>query len=436
MTRRFLAKYFRLSVEDGDMVLNDVKEESNSISHQRELVNRYISDNQIYPTMQPLEFVDDGCSGTNFDRPAVREMLSLVREGKICCIIVKDFSRFGRNYLEVGDYLEQIFPFMGVRFIAINDGYDSNDYIGTTGGIEISFKNLLYDMYSKDLSQKMRSSLLIRRKRGDFIGPRAPFGYRFSDNKKILTIDEIAAQYVKHIFELACEGCGTGEIAKILNKERIPTPGQYKNQEKLQYHIIDGEGYWDSGKVRKILQNKVYIGTVVNGRVRVTEVGGSHFKQVPDEEQICVPGRHEAIVTEQEYMQALQVLKNKGCQKGKKHVLKQESVLLGKLRCGHCKRSLVRLSCTTIPYFICKKAGYEENTRCISERLSELELEAAILKCINEESKKLDTNFSVDRQISSSLEISPCHSAKELKKNVHGAGTETELIKIRKAFSL
>lgn len=430
MEEQFLAEYLRLSVEDGDIVSNDTKTESDSVGHQRELIARFISEKQIYPSMQSLEFVDDGYSGTNFDRPAVREMLSLVKEGKICCIIVKDISRFGRNYLEVGDYLEQIFPFMGVRFIAINDGYDSNDYIGTTGGIEIAFKSLLYDMYSKDLSEKMRSSLLIRRKRGEFIGPRAPFGYQFSNNKKILAVDEVAAQYVKRIFGLACEGCGTGRIAKLLNKEKIPTPGQYKNREKLQYHIMDGEGYWDSGKVRKILQNKVYIGTVVNGRTRVTEVGGSHFKPIPEEEQICVPGRHEAIVTEQEYLLALEVLKNNGCQKGKKHTPKQESILLGKVRCGHCKRSLLRLDCSTIPYFICKKAGYEvvpsgdtsmsgsaqararvsskkeEITACIGEQLSEPELEAAVLECINEEleqrilqgkskSQEVDTDFSV-----------------------------------------
>ena len=122
MAEKILAEYLRLSVEDGDIVSNDVKAESDSIIHQRELITRYVSDKQIYSAMQPLEFVDDGYSGTNFDRPAVKKMLSLVRKGEIRCIIVKDISRFGRNYLEVGDYLEQIFPFLGVRFIAINDG--------------------------------------------------------------------------------------------------------------------------------------------------------------------------------------------------------------------------------------------------------------------------------------------------------------------------
>ena len=312
-------------------------------------------------------------------------MLSLVREGKICCIIVKDLSRFGRNYLEVGDYLEQIFPFMGVRFIAVNDGYDSNDHVGTTGGIEIAFKSLLYDMYSKDLSEKMCSSLLVRRKRGDFIGPRAPFGYQFSENKKVLAVDEVAAQYVRRIFGLACEGCGTGKIAQILNKEKIPTPGWYKNQKKQQYHIMDEEGYWNCGKVRKILQNKVYIGTVVNGRTKVTEVGGSHFRQVPDAEQICVPDMHEAIVTEQEFLLASEVIKNNGRQKGKKHNQKEERLLLGKLRCGHCKRSLVRIRRKSTPCFTCQKAAYEQDSGCISEWLSEPELEAAVLERINQE---------------------------------------------------
>ena len=453
MAEKFLAAYLRLSVEDGDIISNDMKAESDSISHQRELITRYIRDRQLYPSIQPLEFVDDGYSGTNFARPAVKEMLSLVREGKICCIIVKDISRLGRNYLEVGDYLEQIFPFMGVRFIAINDGYDSKDHMGTTGGIEIAFKSLLYDMYSKDLSEKMCSSLLIRRKRGDFIGPRAPFGYQFSDSKKTLAVDEVAAQYVREIFRLACEGYGTGEIAKILNKEKIPTPGRYKNREKQQYHIIDEEGYWNCGRVRKILQNRVYIGTVVNGRTKVTEVGGSHFRQVSDEEHICVPNMHEAIVTEQEFLLASKVIKNNGCQKGKKHNRKEESVLQGKLRCGNCKRSLIRIQCTKTPCFTCKKAAYEtvssdddlmlfgrkaEKNRCISERLSEPELEAAILERINQEreqgilertGQEPDAVFPVADERQSKLP-----SVKELKKMCMALGHKQDLLKREKQY--
>lgn len=158
------------------------------------------------------------------------------------------------------------------------------------------------------------------------------------------------------------------------------------------------------------MQNKVYLGTVVNGKNRVKEIGGNHFRQVPDEEQICVPGRHEAIITEQEFLLASEVIKNNGCQRGKKHTLKQESILQGKLRCGHCKRSLIRIDCTRIPCFTCKRAGYEQESRCISGRISESELEEAILDCINQKlgqeirerkcrKQDVDLNVPDDKQI-------------------------------------
>lgn len=382
MENRFLAEYLRLSIEDGDVISGDSKIESDSISHQRFLISRYKDENDLYPGVPTLEFVDDGYSGTNFERPAIKEMLSLIREGKICCIIVKDISRFGRNYLEVGDYLEQIFPFMGVRFIAINDGYDSNDYIGTTGGIEIAFRSLLYDMYSKDLSVKMNSALKIRRRRGDFIGPRPPFGYQFSSDKKVLAVDQVAAGYVRRIFELACEGKSTGEIAVSLNEEKIPTPGEYKNQNGHHYHMLDGKGYWDRKKVLKILENKIYLGTVVNAKYKVTKIGGKQFERVPDGERIYVSNKHEAIISEQVFYKAAEIIRNMGQQKGKKHHFSHESILQGKIRCGNCKRSLVRITCTAIPCFICEKAAYDSNSACFKGRIKEPEIEKLVLEQI------------------------------------------------------
>lgn len=382
MGNRFLAEYLRLSMEDGDVISSDSKVESDSIYHQRFLISRYKDENDLYPGVPSLEFVDDGYSGTNFERPAVKEMLSLVREGKICCIIVKDISRFGRNYLEVGDYLEQIFPFMGVRFISINDGYDSDDYIGTTGGIEIAFRSLLYDMYSKDLSVKMNSALKIRRKRGDFIGPRPPFGYQFSSNKKVLEVDQVAARYVRRVFELACEGKSTGEIAVRLNEEKIPTPGEYKNQNGHHYHMLDGKGYWDRKKVLKILENKIYLGTVVNAKYKVTKIGGKQFERVPDGERIYVSNKHEAIISEQTFCKAAEIIRNMGQQKGKKHHFSHESILQGKIRCGSCKRSLVRITCTAIPHFICEKAAYDSNSACFKGRIKETEIEKLVLEQI------------------------------------------------------
>ncbi len=425
MEKRFLAEYLRLSVEDGDVISSDSKAESDSIHHQRLLITRYREEKEIYLEAPVMEFVDDGYSGTNFQRPAIKELLSLVREGKICCIIVKDLSRFGRNYLEVGDYLEQIFPFMGVRFIAINDRYDSAEYIGTTGGIEIAFRSLLYDMYSKDLSAKMRSALKIRRKRGDFIGPRPPFGYEFSSDRKKLAVDLVAAAYVKRIFELACEGESTGKIAARLNEEKIPTPGAYKNQKGSQYHILDGNGYWNSKKVLKIIENKVYVGTVVNAKYKVTEIGAKQFKRVPDEKRIYVPNKHEAIVSEETFQKASEIIQNNGQQKGKKHDFSNKSILQGKLRCGNCKRSLIRITSTSIPYFTCEKAAYDTRSSCFGGRVKEPEIEKVILKKINEKLEKEEK-----KQTSEAFES----NLKEIQKEIATLERQRDALKAEKQW--
>lgn len=363
MEEKYLAEYLRLSIEDGDVVSGSGKTESDSIRGQRMLIRRYREEKGLYPGVHTLELVDDGYSGTNFDRPAVKRLLSLVREGKICCIIVKDLSRFGRDYLEVGDYLEQIFPFMGVRFISINDGYDSNDHIGTTGGIEVAFKSLLYDLYSKDLSMKIRSALEIRKKRGDIISTRAPFGYRISADRKRLLIDEEAAQVVKKIFHLAGTGYSTGKIAAQLNKEGVPAPGLYRNKRGDGYRLTDGMGYWNHESVGKILKNQVYLGTAIDAG--------------PDGE------RYGAIVTGPIFTEASKVMKVKKRKKGT-DALKGKEALIGKLCCGNCKRRLIRTTNMKIPHFFCARARVQADGGCMQERLPEPEAEAIVMKKIAE----------------------------------------------------
>ena len=379
MIEKILVEYLRLSIEDGDIAENSEKMESDSISHQRDLIARYRKEKKLFPGVQAMEIVDDGYSGTNFDRPGMCQLLSMARNGQVFCIIVKDISRFGRNYLEVGDYLEQIFPFLEIRFISVNDGYDSDDYLGTTGGIEVAFRSLLYDMYSRDLSAKMYSALEVRRKRGDYIGPRPPFGYCFSEDKRSLVIDKVAAQYVKRIFELACMGYTTGKIAVKLNEENIPTPGRYKNQNKTVYHMVDGKGYWARKSVLKILENRVYLGTVVGAKYKVTKIGGKQFKRISDEDRIYVPGRHEAIVTEEVFLNALSVIQNRGNQKGKRHNFNSEGALKGKLKCGKCGKNLVRISCTVDPCYICERAKYDKSKGCFDGQVNECKMEEDIL---------------------------------------------------------
>lgn len=201
--------YLRVSKEDEESEI-----ESNSIKNQRELISHFVKERDEFNACKLVEFLDDGYSGRNFERPEIQKLLRGVKKKEIQCIIVKDFSRFGRNYIEIGDYLEQIFPFLGVRFISINDNYDSEKADGMQKGLDLAIRNLIYDLYSKDLSKKILSSLEIKKVKGDFLGTSAPYGYKKDKNKKNrLVIDKEAAKIVTKIFELSIEGKKRKEIA-------------------------------------------------------------------------------------------------------------------------------------------------------------------------------------------------------------------------------
>ena len=165
-----LVSYLRLSRED-----EFVKDESNSISNQRELIRKYIHKSPELMKMKQVELKDDGYSGKNMERPAMQELLTMIKKGNVSCIIVKDISRFSRDYIETGKYMEQIFPFLGIRFIAINDNYDSAECTGGIAEIDVVFKGILYDFYSEDLSEKVKTSLAVRRANGKYIAAFAPF---------------------------------------------------------------------------------------------------------------------------------------------------------------------------------------------------------------------------------------------------------------------
>ena len=208
------AVYLRLSRSDGD------QQESNSIKNQRALLNDYLGK---HPELHKVdEYVDDGYSGTNFERPDFKRMIQDIENRKINCIIVKDLSRFGRNYIETGRYLERIFPFMGVRFIAINDHYDSAEENDDKGRILIPFNNLINDTYCRDISMRVRSHLDVKRKEGQFIGSFAGYGYQKDPkDKNHLIIDEYAAGIVQEIFKQKLNGMSSQRIASHLN-ERTP----------------------------------------------------------------------------------------------------------------------------------------------------------------------------------------------------------------------
>ena len=231
--------YIRLSHADDD--LGEDQYESDSITNQRELIYRYLSAHPEFSGWRIHEFVDDGYSGTNENRPEFQRMINLTRHGQIKCIIVKDFSRFARNYITMGDYLEQIFPFLGVRFIAINDGYDSSITTNITDNMSMVLKSILNSYYSRDLSAKMFSCNTQRMKNGSFTGSPC-FGYRMNPERTHFVIVPEAAEIVRFIFDLALAGKTRSEIVTILNDRNTPTPAEYNRQH--------GHGKKDMGKLQ------------------------------------------------------------------------------------------------------------------------------------------------------------------------------------------
>ena len=191
-----MALYLRLSKEDGDMV-----DESNSITNQRYILRRFVEQRPEFDSYEIKEYIDDGFSGKNFERPGVQNLLEDVKSGKVHGIVVKDFSRFGRNHIEVGNYIEKIFPLLDIRFIAVNNSFDSKDYIGTTPDMDVAFENLMYDYFSEENSVKIKNDLMGRRMRGNYLATFAAFGYKKSpsDHNRII-VNEEAAAIVRIIF--------------------------------------------------------------------------------------------------------------------------------------------------------------------------------------------------------------------------------------------
>ena len=323
--------YLRISNEERDKV------ESNSIEGQRELLHTFIAKTHTLAGKEILEFSDDGFSGTNFERPAVQELLKKVQEGAISCILVKDFSRFGRNYLEVGSYIEQIFPSLGVRFIAVNDTYDSRKDQGANAFIGIAFQNLVYDLYSRDLSQKIISGRRVSAEQGKFVTAFAPYGY-CKNSQGQLTLDAEAAHVVKCIFHFAVQGTGKTEIAAILNQEGVPSPlSLRKIREDSFFSSSIGEAHlWQAPAINRILQDRRYVGEGVYGKSKRKKIGGTMEEKVPQKDWIVAPNAHEAIVSVDTFERA-----NANRKTYRPARKKKDTYLQKKVYCGGCKRRLV-----------------------------------------------------------------------------------------------
>lgn len=275
------AIYVRLSKEDGD-VATAGKRESNSISNQKDLIKNFLKDKKDIVVVS--ERVDDGYSGSNFERPAFQMMLEDIKKGIVDCVVVKDLSRFGREYIDAGKYIERLFPALGVRFIAVNDHYDSLEGKSQADEIVIPFKNLINDAYCRDISIKIRSHLEVKRKNGEYIGAFTPYGYqKDSDNKNKLVIDAYAAGIVKEIYRMKLSGMSQTAIANALNKQGVLSPMEYKHS--LGIRIQDNfktheQAEWSTMSVKRILGNEVYTGTLVQRLL------GIDTRTSPNEEKV------------------------------------------------------------------------------------------------------------------------------------------------------
>ena len=371
--------YLRLSRDDGD------KEESNSITGQRELLRDYISQRPEF--REYAVRVDDGFSGSTFERPSFQKMIEDVKAGRTDCIIVKDLSRFGRNYLDAGEYIEKIFPFLGVRFIAVNDNYDSLGDKKASDDLIIPFKNLINEAYCRDISVKIRSQLEIKRKNGQFLGSFAAFGYlKDEQNKNKLVVDQYAADIVRDIFKWKLEGVSPQDIADALNKLGVLSPMEYKRSLGMKFTTsfkTNAKATWSAGTVIRILKNPIYTGVLVQGK-ETTPSYKVHKRITKDEsEWSVIEDSHEAIISKIDFDSVQKVLK---CDTRRSPGGKAVGLFSGLIFCGDCGASMVR---KTVPagekkyvYYVC--SAHKQDKSCSPHRMRDTTLEEIVLDSLKQ----------------------------------------------------
>ena len=371
--------YTRLSRDDGD------KPESDSIANQRALIRDYLKQHKEITIVS--EHSDDGYSGVNFERPGFAEMMDEIREGKVDCVVVKDLSRFGRNYIEAGNYIEKVFPFMGVRFIAINDSYDSSDK-SQSDSLVIPFKNLINDAYCKDISVKIRSQLEIKRKKGEYIGAFVVYGYvKDPEDHNRIIVDTYAAEVVRAIFRWKMAGMSQNRIADKLNSQGVLCPMEYKLSMgvKVQTNFrVHKQAKWSAVSVTRILTNELYTGVLLQGKSSTPNYKVKKRFDKKQSEWIRIENAHEAIITAGEFETVQELL-------GKDTRISPDEEALyplaGYVVCGDCGQNMVR---KTIPrrgkkyvYYVCSTNKAKKG--CSSHSISENKLMDAVLHVIKEQ---------------------------------------------------
>lgn len=379
--------YARISVE------TERKREADTIGNQLQLLKDYVSEHSDLAVFDI--YSDDDISGTDFVRPEFSRMMNDLRDGKIDCIIVKDLSRLGRNYLESGEYIEMVFPFFRCRFISVTDRFDTKYQ---QADISVQLKNMANEMYAKDISRKICSTMRTIQDQGKFAGSRAPYGYRLDPaDKHHLIIDEETAPIVKQLFELLAEGNTVHFVATTMNANGIPSPGRLLYERGIASTDHFKNSKWYMQTVRRILQDEIYLGWMVSGKFRSTyhSTGKKGSQPVPREEWIVTKGTHEPIVTEELFNKVQEYFVRMKEEHGQTAVYnsksKKASIFKGHLRCGECGQAMFLRNKhshgkVTAWYYCALHENYN-SSYCVKKAVKKQDVEDIALKLIRTQIK-------------------------------------------------
>lgn len=377
----YVALYIRLSVEDN-------KKRGCSVENQKLVLNDFLADKPdfvVYDT-----YIDNGLTGTNFHRPGFQQMLSDIEAGHINCVIVKDLSRLGRNSIDTGYYIEQYFYAHNVRFIAVTDQFDTADPGNLHGGIMLPLKNMINEAYSLDIGRKIKAQARQAMKDGDYIGARAPYGYRKDpDNCHKLLIDENTAPVVKQIFEWAYERVALNRIVRNLNEMGIAAPSHYKKSAgEITSPGLIGSGKWQTRTVMKILESEVYTGDLVQGKTKMVD----HQQVKADDDNLIIARRtHEPIISHKLFT-AVQEYRKQVCEESRAGPKRPytPNIFKGKVFCADCGRSLHRQRAERkkgldIYWFHCLTNSRVAKDTCKGVMMQETELIATVTTILEKE---------------------------------------------------
>lgn len=376
------AVYVRLSTEDLD---------EDTLDNQIYLLKSFVGEKTDMVLVDI--YADNGFSGTNFERPEFTRLMNDVKTGKVNCIVVKDLSRLGRNYIETGNLIENVFPFLNVRFIAVTDNFDTNE----GGGVEnmvASFKNLVNDVYAKDISRKIITAFRTKQKNGEYIGLVAPYGYlKSAENKNKFVIDEKTAPAVKKIFELYAGGYGLDRIARIMNESDYDCPRKYRYSIGITKSDRYKNSKWGRTTINTILTNRAYIGDMVQGKVKQELCNNIVMHYTNKDDWIVVEGTHEAIIERNLFFEVQDILEKKKTEQAvrrknsKSREYKEENLLKGRIKCGCCGKSMnlaqnVRGNSISRIYYC---SGYKELREAVctnKNRINKSSVESKVLESI------------------------------------------------------